>query len=324
MEPPIELTYASSGVDILASEAATKALIDSIGGIDQNSFAGMLDIGDSYLAVSTDGVGTKILVAEYLSDYSTIGIDCIAMNVNDLIAAGIKPLAFVDYLAMGTPNKEISRQIGIGLSLGIQEASITLLGGETAIIPDIVSGVDLAGTCVGISPKKDVFSSKSKPGDVLVGWGSSGLHSNGYTLARKAILANFEYSHHLTNSTRTIGELLLEPTRIYSDLLPFLQGQKVNAAAHITGGGWSNIKRMGDSLNYVINNPLKCNSIFDFIQESGNISDKEMYNTFNMGLGFVASLPEENASNLSKSTGGTIIGHVTSGSGKILFNNMSI
>ncbi|WP_207589232.1 phosphoribosylformylglycinamidine cyclo-ligase [Halomontanus rarus] len=309
------LTYAETGVDIEASEDATAALLEAFGSGLTTEYAGLLDIGDRYLALATDGVGTKLLVAEAIQDFSTIGIDCIAMNVNDLVAAGVEPVAFVDYLAIDEPDDDLTNQIGEGLAAGLEQADLTLLGGETAVMPDVISGFDLAGTCAGLAGKDEIFDGEAAVGDVLVGFPSNGIHSNGLTLARKAVTREHEYTDafpHADADDRTIGEELLRPTRIYTDLLEPMQACNVRAAAHVTGGGWTNLLRMGEN-RYVIDDPLPAQPVFEFVQAEGSVSDEEMHRTFNMGTGFVVALSSEDAEDLVAETDGRVIGRVEDG-----------
>ncbi|RDI70419.1 phosphoribosylformylglycinamidine cyclo-ligase [Halopelagius longus] len=309
-----ELTYADAGVDIDASEAATAALIGAVGE-SEGDYAGLLDIGDRYLALATDGVGTKLIVAEALSDYSTVGIDCIAMNVNDLVAAGVRPVAFVDYLAVDRPDEEFAQQVGEGLSAGAEEADMELIGGETAVMPEVIKGLDLAGTCAGLARKDAVFPGEAEAGDALVGFRSSGIHSNGLTLARKAATRNHEYTDPCPfEGYETVGEALLEPTRIYAHLLDPMREHGVNAAAHVTGGGWTNLERMGE-FRYVVEDAFDPHPVFEFVQSEGNVTDEEMYRTFNMGTGFVAALPPEDAEALAAETDGRVIGRIEEGEG---------
>lgn len=315
------MTYSGAGVDIADSEAATAALLGAVGETadeseSESDYAGLLDIGDRYLALATDGVGTKLLVAEALGDYSTVGIDCIAMNANDLVAAGIEPVAFVDYLAIDEPSDETAAQIGTGLSTGASEAGCALVGGETAVMPEVVSGLDLAGTCAGLAPKDAIFPGKAQPGDALVGFPSNGIHSNGLTLARKAATEDHAYTDPFPldeseseSDPRTIGEVLLEPTRVYTHLLEPLREHATHAAAHVTGGGWTNLTRMGE-FRYDITDPFDAQSVFEFVQREGIVSDEEMHRTFNMGTGFVAALAPADAQALAEVTDGRIIGRV--------------
>ncbi|MEF8781256.1 MAG: phosphoribosylformylglycinamidine cyclo-ligase [Haloferacaceae archaeon] len=308
------LTYADAGVDIDASETATAALIDAAGETG-GDYAGLLDIGDRYLGLATDGVGTKLLVAEALSDYSTIGIDCIAMNVNDLVAAGVRPVAFVDYLAVEEPNEDVSAQIGRGLAEGADRAGVELVGGETAVMPEVIRDLDLAGTAAGLARKDALFAGRAEQGDALVGFPSSGIHSNGLTLARTATTRRHEYDDACPfPGYETIGEALLEPTRIYVDLLAPMRNHGVRAAAHVTGGGWRNLTRLGDH-RYAIEAAFDPHPVFEFVQREGDVADSEMYATFNMGTGFVAALDPSRADELAAATDGRVIGRVEAGEG---------
>lgn len=308
------LTYSGAGVDIADSEAATAALISAVGD-SEGDYAGLLDIGERYLALATDGVGTKLLVAEALGDYSTIGIDCIAMNANDLVAAGVEPVAFVDYLAVDEPDENVAKQVGEGLSSGAEAAGLALVGGETAVMPEVIRGLDLAGTCAGLAPKDAVFEGRAEPGDTLVGWPSSGIHSNGLTLAREAATREGGYDDEFPyEGYDTVGEALLEPTRIYTDLLGPMRSHGTRGAAHITGGGWTNLDRLGEH-EYEIEDPHPAQPVFEFVQSAG-VSDEEMHRTFNMGTGFVAAVPDAgDAAALADETDGRVIGRVEDGEG---------
>ncbi|MDQ2071852.1 phosphoribosylformylglycinamidine cyclo-ligase [Haloarcula sp. NS06] len=318
------LTYAETGVDIDASEAATKALIGAAGEFE-GDYAGLVDIGDQYLALATDGVGTKLLVAEAVNDYSTIGIDCIAMNANDLIATGVKPVAFVDYLAVETPDEETSEDIGTGLRTGAKRADVALVGGETAVMPDVIKGLDIAGTCAGLAPKDDVFPGEAEPGDAIVGWPSSGIHSNGLTLAREAVTQDHNYTDSFPpNPDKTIAEALLTPTRIYSEVLAPLRASETHAAAHVTGGGWTNLTRMG-SYRYEITDPFEAQPVFEFVQAEGEVSDEEMHRTFNMGTGFVAAVPKADAAEIvADSEDARVIGEVADGDETVAIRDLEL
>ncbi|MFW5965512.1 MAG: phosphoribosylformylglycinamidine cyclo-ligase [Halodesulfurarchaeum sp.] len=307
------LTYAEAGVDIEDSDAAVGALVSAMDDLeDTTAYAGMVDIGDRYLALATDGVGTKLLVAEALEEYTTIGIDCIAMNVNDLVAAGITPVGFVDYLAVDEPSEQMSAAIGEGLATGAERAGLTLLGGETAVLPEVIEGFDLAGAAAGLATKEQLLDGEAQPGDVLVGIPSSGIHSNGLTLARRALTADHEYTDQLPGGEGTIGQALLEPTRIYTYLLDTLHQQDVHAAAHMTGGGWTNLFRLGE-YRYEITDPLPAHPVFEFVQSAGGVSDEEMARTFNMGTGFVMAVDPADAEAVIEETDGEEIGRVKAG-----------
>ena len=311
-------TYAEAGVDIDASDEATASLIAKIKGTNRkgngepielvNGFAGLVKLDDKALAVCTDGVGTKILLAEEMDSLHTVGIDCVAMNVNDLICVGAEPISFVDYVALNEPDNEIMGKLGEGLAEGCRQANCTLSGGETAVVPELVHGFDIAGTAVGVVSKEDLIDgSKIAEGDVLIGIKSSGPHSNGYTLIRK-----------IYNGNKEIGKKLVEPTRIYvKEIMKLLSEIEVSGIAHITGGGLDNIPRMNNKFRYIIDNPLPVQDVFEWLQKTGDIETKEMYRTFNMGMGMIISMKEENVNRALKILGedAQIIGRIENGIG---------
>lgn len=316
------LTYAESGVDIHEENRSIDAMkavltyrrrgfgapLTEIG-----HYAGLLDMGSFALAMTTDGVGSKVLIANALRRWETIGIDCIAMNVNDLYAIGAEPIAFVDYLAVERADPERAEQIAIGLRRGAELSNMTIVGGETASLPEIIRGFDLAGTAIGVVEKEKVITGERiQVGDLLIGVPSSGLHSNGYTLARRIIAdSSYTYFDRMPGSDRTIGEELLTPTRIYHEVLDLLRRCEVHGLAHITGSGLLKLHRITD-LGFDITDPLEPQPIFRLLQELGSVEDAEMYRTFNMGMGFLAVLPEEDASEACRILGpGTkVIGSV--------------
>ncbi len=309
------LTYAEAGVDIEASEEATKALLSAVGETDDEGYAGILDLGELEIGLTTDGVGSKLLVAEALDRFDTIGIDCIAMNVNDLVAEGLRPVGFVDYLALEEPDEELTAAIGVGLAAGAKQADITLMGGETAILPEVIVGVDLAGAALGIAHPGERPPGVAKVGDAIVGMPSAGIHSNGLTLARKAVTSTYEYDDTFSDDpSRTVGETLLEPTRIYTEPIEVMRRFEVHACAHITGGGLRNLSRMADH-RYEIDDPLPVQPVFDLIQNGGKVSDIEMYRTFNMGIGFAMAVDATDADQVAELVDGAVIGSVIEGSG---------
>jgi len=320
-----KFSYAKSGVDIKQEEKAVKALAEKIkfvrSGIGKpiltQHYASILDFGNYGIAITTDGVGSKIMVCKEMNKFDTIGIDCVAMNVNDIIAVGAEPVAMVDYIAIEKPNDKIMAEIAIGLEKGCRIANITLAGGETATLPDMIKGFDLAGTAIGFVEKDKIITGEAiQPGDVIYGIPSSGIHSNGLTLVRKVIeKAGLNYTDKFGN--RTIGEEILEPTRIYIEILSILKEFEVHGIAHITGGGLLNLQRL-KKVKYVITDPLPAQKIFSFIQELGNVDEDEMYRTFNMGMGLALILPEDEAVDVKKKVEGKIVGHVEDGEGVFL------
>lgn len=316
----MNMTYSRSGVDISKENKAIKALSNHLTFkrkgiglplIDIGHYAGLIDLGEFALAITTDGIGSKALIANAIKKWDTVGIDCIAMNVNDLLAIGAEPLAFVDYLAMSNPNEQITEQIGIGLQRGAEISNISVVGGELATLPEIINGFDLAGTCVGLVPKERIITGeKVEIGDSILGFQSSGIHSNGMTLARK-VIENSGYSYgdpFPSNPQKNIGEELLTPTRVYMEVLDLVKKFDVHGLAHITGSGLLKLNRLPKGFRF--DNPLAPHNIFKFLQKEGKISDLEMYRTFNMGMGFLVILSEKEAKKASKITDSKIVGEV--------------
>jgi phosphoribosylformylglycinamidine cyclo-ligase len=229
-----------------------------------------------------------MLVAERMSNFTTIGIDCIAMNVNDLICVGAEPIALLDFILCRDANPEICGAIGIGLRRGAELAGVEIPGGEIAQVGDVVSGIELSGSAIGlVSLDAIVDGSKAEPGDVLIGLPSSGLHSNGYTLARKVLFSQVELDDDRLG--RPLGEVLLEPTEIYvGAVMALLRSHvAVRGLAHITGDGLNNLTRLAAPVGYEISDPLDVPPVFDLIAELGDVPEDEMYEVFNMGCGFV-------------------------------------
>lgn len=299
----IMLTYAQAGVDDEKTQRALKGIISLAKATfefrkgklgepkeDIGHYAALMDFGDFYLAMTTDGVGTKTLVAEAVGKYDTIGIDMVAMNVNDLICLGAEPVALVDYLAVKEPNDEVFQEIAKGLYEGAKQSGIAIVGGETAVLPELVNGFDLAGTAIGVVEKNKVINGKEiKPGDAVIGISSSGIHSNGLTLARKLLIPKYGLEYEFEG--KKIWEYLLEPTRIYvKPILELLGEVEVHGLAHITGGGLLNLKRLTNHGFSLEMPPLS--GIFKLIYENG-VPLEEMFRVFNMGVGMIAIVPQE-------------------------------
>lgn len=315
MEKSFSESYAAAGVDVTAGYESVELIkshvkktnipgvIGSIGG-----FGGMFEIGakdykNPVLVSGTDGVGTKLKLAFLMDKHDTIGIDCVAMCVNDVACSGAKPLFFLDYIACGKNYPEKIAEIVKGVADGCVQAGCALVGGETAEHPGLMPDeeYDLAGFTVGIGEKNKLVSGENlKAGDALIGVASSGVHSNGFSLVRKV----FDINEKTILSTydeldKPLGEELLTPTRIYvKPLLALMDEVRVNAISHITGGGfYENVPRMlNDGFTAVIEKD-KCfkKPIFELIEKVGNIPERDMYNTFNMGTGLVIAVDAENA-----------------------------
>ncbi len=294
-------TYAKAGVDLRREDRAVKNINrwvtktfcfreDKLGCVlhENKSFANLIDFGEYALAFAMDGVGSKVLVAQELGKYDTVGVDCIAMNVNDIICVGAEPITMVDYLAMEATDDEIAKDISVGLYEGAKQAGIAIVGGETASLPEIITGVrgrgfDLAAAVMGyVKREKIITGEKVKAGDAVLGFRSSGIHSNGLTLARKVVPRNMWVN-------------LLTPTRIYvKEVLELINNYDVHGLVNVTGGGFLNLMRLGE-VGFRLDNMPEPQMIFKKIQEAGKISNEEMYKTFNMGVGFCAVVSEEDA-----------------------------
>jgi len=274
------MNYKESGVDIKKTDNLVKqisGLVDNIGG-----FGGLFDLGDSYLVGATDGVGTKILLAQEYDMLDGIGIDCVAMCVNDIICTGAKPLFFLDYFASSNIQEKQFLTVLNSIKKGCEIAGIPLVGGETAELPSMMpdNHFDIAGFCVGIVKKKDLIDgSNIKKGDVVLAFPSNGFHSNGYSLVRKI----FDKAKH-----EKYIDAILKPTEIYvKEILNLIDSDvQIKGIAHITGGGFSNVNRiLPEGLSVEWKDNMLRPFIFDIFQKDGNTSDEEMTQVFNNGIG---------------------------------------
>lgn len=357
------MDYASAGVDIDLEGSAVASLIASLGRsvrpagtpgapVDlPGGFGGLIEFGDSLLALATDGVGSKLQIASLLNQWGGVGIDCMAMNVNDLLCVGAEPIAFVDYVAVPKPDPATHAALGASLAEACRLARVTLAGGETASLPGIVTELDLSGTALGYVKKGEAITGENlQAGDVLIGLPSSGIHSNGYSLVRRIIEhSNFDYTSEAPfdadshgrevlrfegreNQKITLGEIFLNPTRIYCDPVVDLihHAQKNNdfsiddlrAICHVTGGGLSNLLRLHDNLGWHISDPLPVHPEFSWLQEMGGVETREMYRTFNMGIGIIIAVSADKAEAIcswlqEKMAGVEIIGNVLENGHKV-------
>ncbi|MBX5469648.1 MAG: phosphoribosylformylglycinamidine cyclo-ligase [Thermoleophilaceae bacterium] len=335
-----EGAYARAGVDTARSEAAVAGLVEVLRSIDPGRpsrsvvgaghYAAVLRLDDSTgIALCTDGVGSKVIVAEQLGRFDTVGIDCVAMNVNDLVCVGAEPIALVDYIAVERADPEMLRQVGAGLKAGAEQAGIEIPGGELAQLPELIRGhpsprgFDLAASALGIVRLDAIVSGERvEPGDALVGLPSSGLHSNGYTLARRVLADLREAPAQLGG--RTVGETLLEPTAIYvRAALELLRSElDVRGLAHITGDGLLNLLRLNGEVGFLVDRPLPTPPVFELIAERGGVSAADMWETFNMGIGFCAIVPAGQAERAveiaaRRHPGSAVIGTVTGDAGVV-------
>jgi phosphoribosylformylglycinamidine cyclo-ligase len=310
--------YAQSGVDVGAADRAVGALVGILRTIDpgrasrsvlpSGHYAAVLEVAPNLgIAVGTDGVGSKLIVAEQTGRYDTVGIDCIAMNVNDVICVGAEPIAVLDYLAVERADPDVMRDIGIGLKAGAEAAGVEIPGGEVAVLPELIRGhpsphgFDLTAACFGtVALDALVTGAACRPGDALIGLPSTGLHSNGFSLARRALLGDGGLA--LGDRPEALGgasvaDALLEPTAIYvRGVLELLRsGLPVHGLAHITGGGLANLLRLHADVGFEISDPLPVPPVFELVRRLGRVGEAEMWEVFNMGCGFCAVVPEEAA-----------------------------
>lgn len=306
--------YQSSGVSLERGYESVRRIqkltkkTNNIGVMgDIGSFGGMFDLSkynmkEPVLVSGTDGVGTKLLVAQECDNHSSIGVDLVAMCVNDVITCGAKPLFFLDYIATGKVDPNVIEKIVEGISKGCIDSGCALIGGETAEMPGMYEGnhYDLAGYTTGVVEKSKIIdTNKVKPGNIIIGLESSGIHSNGYSLVRKVLFEDnrLNLNDHIESLGCTLKEELLKPTRIYvKGILSLIDNCAVNSIAHITGGGFiENIPRaIPTGLGVLIDSSkIVKKPIFDLLMTLGNIPEKEMYNIFNMGIGMIVIVDED-------------------------------
>jgi len=298
-----EPLYKAAGVDTAAVESGLHKIIDSIkqtwptaGGVgavklDIGYFANVIDIGGVGLALCTDGVGSKSIVADMLKKYDTIGIDCVAMNVNDVICVGARPISMVDYIAVEMADADMLGAIAVGLAEGARQAGISISGGEIAPLKGVIHGFDLVGMAVGLVPLDRIITGRDlAPGDVIIGIESNGIHSNGLTLARHALFgqAKLTIDHVFPELGVPLGEELLRPTLIYvPEILDIIEHvPTVKALINITGDGLLNLPRVDAKVGFEIDNLPPAPPIFRLIERYGGVARAEMFEVYNMGVGF--------------------------------------
>ncbi|HZH23971.1 MAG TPA: phosphoribosylformylglycinamidine cyclo-ligase [Solirubrobacteraceae bacterium] len=334
--------YAVAGVDTRAADRAIGALVAVLRTIETGArsravplpghYAAVLEVAPNLgIAVGTDGVGSKLIVAEATGRYDTVGIDCVAMNVNDVVCVGAEPIAVLDYLAVEQPDPGVFEAIGRGLKAGAEQAGVEIPGGEVAVLPELIrghpspGGFDLTAACFGtVALDRIVTGAECAPGDALIGLPSSGLHSNGFTLARR-VLEPLGLDHRpRALGGASIADALLEPTVIYvrAALALLRSGLPVHGLAHITGGGLANLLRLSARVGFAIEAPLPVPPVFDLVREHGAVGEPELWSVFNMGCGFVAVVPEATADEAvsllaARHPGSARIGTVTSDAGAV-------
>jgi phosphoribosylformylglycinamidine cyclo-ligase len=331
-------------VDTGAAASGIGALVGALGRIDpgrprrsllgSGHYASVLALDErTAIAICTDGVGTKLIVAEQARRFDTVGIDCVAMNVNDLVCVGAEPIAMVDYIAVEQVEPHVLGEIGESLRVGAEQAGIEIPGGELAQVPEMLRGhpsphgIDLVGAAIGVLPRDEILTGAGiEPGDVVIGLPSSGLHSNGFTLARRALFddGGLSLADAPAELGRTLAEELLQPTEIYvRAAIDLLRSEAdVRGLAHITGDGLLNLTRLNDGVGYRIDAALEPQPIFALIQDRGGVPDHEMWAVFNMGTGFCCVVPAPGADHAlevlrQRHPGAAVIGEVTGEAGVV-------
>jgi phosphoribosylformylglycinamidine cyclo-ligase len=337
--------YARAGVDTGEARGGVGALVAALSQIDTGKpsrslvpsghYASVLALDElTAVAICTDGVGTKLIIAEAMNRFDTVGIDCVAMNVNDLVCVGAEPIALVDYVAVEQADEAMLGALGEGLREGASQAGVEIPGGELAQVPEMLRGhpsprgIDVVGTAIGVVARDRILTGERiAPGDVVIGVPSSGLHSNGYSLARRALR---EQGGHTLEDTppglgRPLADELLEPTVIYvRAALELLRSDElqVHGLAHITGDGLLNLLRLNPAVGFHIDAPLEPQPVFELIQHAGDVSDAEMWEVFNMGTGLCAVVDGGDAPKAAEllgrhHPGARVIGEVTDGAGAV-------
>jgi phosphoribosylformylglycinamidine cyclo-ligase len=345
-------SYAAAGVDIAEADAGVRALVEVLRTIEpgrpsrsvlgSGHYANVLRVAPNLgIAVCADGVGSKVIVAEQTGRYDTVGIDCIAMNVNDVICVGAEPIAVLDYLAVEQADPDVLREIARGLKVGAEAAGVEIPGGELAQLPELIRGhpsprgFDLTGACFGTVALDAIVSGEDcAPGDALIGIPASGIHSNGFTLARCALLeqGGLDFDERPGElGGASVADVLLEPTVIYvRAVLELLRSEvPVRGLAHVTGGGVLNLLRLGRDVGFELDAPLPVPPVFDLIAATGAVPPAEMQQVFNMGCGFVAIVPAQDADATvallgRHHPGSARVGHVTDAPGRVALPTLGL
>jgi phosphoribosylformylglycinamidine cyclo-ligase len=338
--------YAAAGVDAAGAGGGVNALVEVLRTIDTGRpsrsvlrgghYAAVIEVAPGLgVALCTDGVGSKLILAEQLGRLDTVGVDCVAMNVNDIVCVGAEPLAMVDYIAVEAVDEEALRSIAVGLKRGAELAGVEIPGGELAVLPELLrghpspGGFELSGTAIGtVALDAIVTGERCAAGDVLIGLPSSGLHSNGFTLARQIAEGRLEQRPRELGGA-SVGEALLEPTAIYVRAVRALAGADVHGLAHITGDGVLNLKRLHAGVGFQIDEPLDVPAICSWLCEAGAIDATQAHEVFNMGCGFVVVAAEADAEAAASllaahHPGARAIGRVTDAAGVVSLPSLGL
>ena len=348
--------YAAAGVDTQQADQGVAAIVSVLKTIETGNESLSVPLPGHYasvmrlpsplapnlgIALATDSVGSKVIIAEQTGRFDTIGIDCVAMNVNDLICVGARPLALLDYIAVERAEPALLEAIGRGLAAGAADAGVEIPGGEVCQVPEVLRGhpspygFDLVGSAFGVVELDSIVDGSSvRPGDAMIGLPASGIHSNGMTLARRALLDDGQLSLDQRPELlggQSVADVLLEPTVIYvRAILALLASEiEVRGLAHITGGGLMNLRRIGSGVGYTISRPLPSPPVFELIASFGEVAAAEMWEVFNMGCGFVAMVPADQANAAvellgSFHPGAAVIGQITDDADVIELPHMRI
>ncbi|HKS88771.1 MAG TPA: phosphoribosylformylglycinamidine cyclo-ligase [Stellaceae bacterium] len=304
--------YKASGVDVAEADRGLRAIVERLAAtwpprgapgavqLPIGYFANVVEVGGLGLAFCTDGVGSKAIVAQMVGRYDTVGIDCVAMNVNDLICVGARPISMVDYIAVERADAAMLDGIAVGLAEGARQAGVSISGGEISQLPEMVRGFDLVGAAVGTVPLDRIIVGRDiVPGDAVIGIASDGIHSNGFTLARRVLFRDAALSpdHVPAELGHSLGEELLRPTPIYvQEILELIERVPVlKALVHITGDGLLNLPRVAAEVGFVLDDLPPPPPIFRLIEELGDVARAEMFEVFNMGVGFCIVVPAADA-----------------------------
>lgn len=333
--PPGGWTYARSGVDRTSVRTALRALLGEVRYRPPPShgravegpghYAGLVRVGRETIAITTDTVGTKALLAEELGAWEEVGEDIVAVNVNDLAAVGARPCGLVDCLSVPSLSPAVFAALGRGIDRGLRAAGCGLLGGETAVVPDLVKSPDLGGTAIGFFPRgrRPVVGDRIRPGDLVIGVASSGLHANGFTLVRRLIERfGSDLARPRPGAALPFGRELLAPTRIYVRVSEAMAGRpETHGLAHISGGGVRNLVRLNSRVAFILDGWPRPEGIFHWAMEAGEVAAEEMYQTFNMGIGFVLVVAPAHRSEILRRLAragapeARVVGHVARGKG---------
>lgn len=354
--PRVRDAYAAAGVDTHEADRGVAAIVDVLRTIDTGRGSLAVPLAGHYasvmrlpgalapnvgIALATDSVGSKVIVAEQTGRFDTIGIDCVAMNVNDLICVGAEPLALLDYIAVERAEPALLEAIGRGLAAGSTAAGVEVPGGEVCQVPEVLRGhpspygFDLVGSAFGVVELDRIIDgSAARPGDAMIGLPASGVHSNGLTLARRALLEHGGLAlddRPAALGGQSVADVLLEPTVIYvrAVLALIRSGIEVHGLAHITGGGLLNLRRIGSGVGYAITAPLPVPPVFELIAERGEVPGAEMWEVFNMGCGFVAMVAGDDAAAAVEllagfHPGAAVIGSLNADAGAITLPTLGI